>query len=194
MEDKRILKTRRNLKATLVRLLATLPFEKITVSELCRAGETSRITFYTYYEDKYALIEEMFDDYVREAVADYRRLQLENNPAHTALGGYDNMLECILNLYYNNLNFFAAVAPEKNPYLYSLFFRTVLSSVNSYVEDHRVQMPPKYSSRQTAALLCNGLWGVINECYHSASSPEEMRRSVKDMYHDILVSPVFRHA
>ena len=67
MEDKRIIKTRRNIKSTMIRILQTKPFEKITVSELCREGQISRITFYTYYDDKYALIDEMVADYIREA-------------------------------------------------------------------------------------------------------------------------------
>ena len=34
--DKRVVKTKRTIKRTLVELLATMPFEKITVTELCR--------------------------------------------------------------------------------------------------------------------------------------------------------------
>lgn len=49
MADKRITKTKRNIKNTVIKLLSNTQFEKITVSELCRIGEISRITFYTYY-------------------------------------------------------------------------------------------------------------------------------------------------
>lgn len=35
--------------------------------------------FYNYYSDKYALVEEMFEDYMNEALADYYALQKENN-------------------------------------------------------------------------------------------------------------------
>ncbi len=79
-EDKRVAKTKRNLKETMIELLQEMPFEKITVTELCRRGETSRITFYTYYEDKYALVNEMFADYIQEADQNYHDLQARNNP------------------------------------------------------------------------------------------------------------------
>ena len=66
MEDKRVIKTKRNLKRTMIEMICDMPFEKITVSELCRLGETSRITFYTHYDDKYDLAEEIFGDYVKD--------------------------------------------------------------------------------------------------------------------------------
>ena len=49
MEDKRITKTKKNLKYTLVDMLAEQPFEKITITELCSRTEISRITFYSHY-------------------------------------------------------------------------------------------------------------------------------------------------
>ena len=36
MEDKRVIKTKRNLKRTMIEMICDMPFEKITVSELCR--------------------------------------------------------------------------------------------------------------------------------------------------------------
>ena len=57
MTDIRIVKTKRHLKQALVKMLEDTPFEKLTVAELCRRAETSRITFYTHYDDKYDLTE-----------------------------------------------------------------------------------------------------------------------------------------
>lgn len=191
--DKRTIKTKRNLKLTLAKMLASQPFEKITVSQLCAIGETSRITFYTYYEDKYALAEDIFEDFVSEAVEDYHRLQGLNNAGNESMGGYMNMLDCILNLYYNHIDFFSETTSSKNPYLYSCFYRHIFRSVQDYVERHRKNIIPKYSAKQTAALLCNGLWGVINECYDSTKHPDAMRKAVTDMYTDILMSDIFIH-
>ena len=62
MEDKRIRKTKRNLKDTLVELLMEVPFEQISITELCKRADISRITFYSHYSDKYALVDEIFAD------------------------------------------------------------------------------------------------------------------------------------
>ena len=192
MEDKRITKTKRNIKKTLIELLGEMPFEKITVSELCRRGETSRITFYNYYDSKYALVEELFADAVEEATKDYHRMQDINNPEGSAVMGYHNMLDCILNLYTNNREFWSAVTAERNPYLNSSFSRLIFSSVDTYIRRHVTQIRPKYDSRQTAALICSGLWGVINECYAGTGFfSEDVRRNMHDMYQDILTSAIF---
>lgn len=137
------------------------------------------------------MVEELFQDYLNEAFEDYYRLEAENNPDKSAILGYYNMLDCILNLYDNNIKFFSVASSEKNPYLCSSFYHHIFYTVNSYVERRREQMPPKYSSRQTAALLCYGLWGVINECYKSGMEKKEIRKNVKDMYRDILMSNIF---
>ena len=191
MEDKRIVKTRKNLKDTMIALLQELPFEKITVAELCRRGQTSRITFYTYYEDKYALVEEMFTDYLREAGEDYHRLQAGNNPEKDGRIGYENLLACILNLYYNNLPFFSRTTPETNPYLFSVFFNHIFARVDSYLRRH-TRPVPNYSTREIAALLCNGFGGVISICHAERLSREEVCRRVGAMYQDILESGLFR--
>lgn len=191
MEDKRIIKTRRNLKETMIELLQEQPFEKITVAELCRRGQTSRITFYTYYEDKYALVEEMFSDYLLEAGEDYHRLQERNNPENDGIVGYENLLECILNLYYNHIAFFSRTTPNTNPYLFSVFFNHIFISVDDYLRRH-TRLVPNYTTKEMAALLCNGLWGVISICHSERLSDEEVRRRVRAMYYDILASKLFK--
>lgn len=175
----------------MIRLLATNPFEKITVSELCRQADTSRITFYTYYEDKYDMMNELFMEYTHEAMRDYRRLQNENNPEKDVLKGYYNLLDCILNLYYNNLPFFSTATAAQNPYLYSSFYNYIFDNLVEYIDCHQRQIVPKYSSRQTAALLSNGLLGVITECYFVGKPSPDTRNNIRSMYRDILASSIF---
>ncbi len=189
--DKRIVKTRKNIKETLIEVLQQTPFEKITVAELCRRGQTSRITFYTYYDNKYALINEMLADYIREADRDYHELQKMNNPTGDGLIGYENLLECILRLFYRNVRFFSHATPEENPYLFSAFFNHVVASVDDYLQRH-TKLVAQYPTRETAALLCNGLLGVINVCSQEKRAPGELRRIVRAMYNDILTSNLFR--
>lgn len=190
-EDKRVAKTKRNLKETMIELLQEMPFEKITVTELCRRGETSRITFYTYYEDKYALVNEMFVDYIQEADQNYHDLQARNNPGGDGFIGYENLLECILQLFYNNIRFFSHSTPEKNPYLFSVFFNHIFLSVDDYLQRH-TGLVARYSTKEVAALLCNGFWGVISICHSEKMSREAVCERVKAMYNDILLSDLFR--
>ena len=66
--------TKKNLKYTLVDMLAEQPFEKITITEALQPHtEISRITFYSHYSDKYALVDEMFQDMIVLGTKEYEK-------------------------------------------------------------------------------------------------------------------------
>ena len=52
MEDRRITKTKKALKEALIEMLDKETFEQISITELCRKADVSRITFYAHYSDK----------------------------------------------------------------------------------------------------------------------------------------------
>lgn len=190
MEDKRVIKTKRNIKATLIRLLGQTRFENISVAELCRVGQISRITFYTYYSDKYKLADELFADYISEARAEYARLQSENNQNDLPIIGYINLLDCILDLYFHHPDFFTHAMPEDSPYLYSMFYRHIFTAAVDYIERHP-SIHAKYGARPTAALLCNAIGGVIQEYSAAGLSGEPLRAQIKRIYYDLLRSDLF---
>ena len=120
MEDRRITRTKRSLKAAMTEMLAREDFEHISITELCRRADISRITFYSHYNDKYALLDDIFEDMLQIGTEDYYRRQREYNPAGKLAAGYVNMLDAILELYYNRFDFFQHTNPEKNPYLLNI--------------------------------------------------------------------------
>ena len=195
MEDKRITKTKRNIKATLTAILQEMPFEKISVAEICRRGDISRITFYAHYEDKYALAEEIFSDHMQEAQDKYHTLQAENNPKNNGFIGYQNLLDAILSLYYDNYAFFSPAGTsnfrsKENPYLFSSYFNRMYTSVDDYLRRH-TYLKPRFPFHQTAALICNGLFGVINSCVADHLSEAETRAVVRGIYAVLLSSDMF---
>ena len=75
MEDKRITKTKRALKSALLELLTTQAFDVISITELCKIANVSRITFYTHYKDKFALLDDIFNDMLIIGKEGYHRRQ-----------------------------------------------------------------------------------------------------------------------
>ena len=61
-EDLRIQKTRRDLRKSILNLLREKPLEKISVTEICDNAMINRMTFYKYYEDKFILLDDAFND------------------------------------------------------------------------------------------------------------------------------------
>lgn len=191
--DMRVVKTKKNIEGALIRLLNQKPFEKITVSEICREGMTSRITFYTYYQDKYALIDEMFVDYIKEADRNYHKIRDEVTTDRDSIDNYEIVLECILRLYYDHFDFFSHTSSAENPYLFSELHNHVFDSVVLYLTRHKA-LRPKYSTKQTAALLCSGFFGVINTCISEKMSEKKVREVAHAMFRDILMSDIFERA
>lgn len=189
--DSRIIKTKTGIKSALIRLLESSPFEKITVSDICRESITSRITFYTYYQDKYDLIDEMFDDYIKEADDNYHKMSKEQALGKNDIKNYELLLECILCLFYDNLDFFSHTNSKDNPYLFSEFYNHVYRNVEDYIVRH-TSLISNYPIPQTATLLCNGFFGVFHSCLREKLNEQETRKITSSMFKEIINSGIFR--
>lgn len=57
--DRRVRYTKHIIKKTLLELLQTTPYERVTVKELCQKADINRATFYSHYESLTVLMEEI---------------------------------------------------------------------------------------------------------------------------------------
>ena len=190
MEDRRITKTKKALKEAMVAMLDKETFEQISITELCRKAEVSRITFYAHYSDKYALADDIFNDMVELGTADYRRRQQENNPYNSLVAGYVNVLECILDLYYDRIDFFRHTDPDRNPYLAIRFYTLVLETVEMHTSHIRRKLQLKYSPKKIAGFVCFGMLGFVNESHREKTPLDEIRRQARELLTDLLRSGV----
>lgn len=191
MEDKRIRKTKKTLKTTLIQMLKEETFDQVSITELCKNADIGRITFYSHYSDKFALVDDIFADMQEIGYADYRRRQQEYNPSGSVVQGYVNVLDTILDLYYARFDFFRHTDPEKNPYLAFAFYNIVLDTVEqhtSHIEQRNLKL--KYSARKIAGFVCFGLLGFINECHQEKTPLEQIRGECRALLTDILRSDV----
>lgn len=60
--DKKSPKTDDLIQASLVKLLETNRFDKITIKDICDEALIGRSTFYNHYVDKYELLDKMIDE------------------------------------------------------------------------------------------------------------------------------------
>lgn len=186
MEDKRITKTKKSLKTALIEMLGKEDFEHVSITELCRKADVSRITFYSHYNDKYALLDDIFNDMLKAGTEDYYMRQRENNPRGHLVAGYVNMLDSILRIYYERYDFFRHTDPEKNPYLASRFYNIVLETVELHTDHVRRRLKLKYSPKKIAGFVCFGMFGFINECHVENTPLEQIRQEAEDLLTDIF--------
>ena len=195
MDNKRIQKTKRNLKKTLASLLSRKPFEAITVTELCENAETSRITFYAHYNVKYDLADEMIDDMVFSATSEFEVLQKENNPDNNLHRSAENVLDAILNLYTRYQNVFAHISRSESPYMYQLFYQKLQISVQHHTKKLCESLHTRHDFKRMAAFICDGMLGFIRECKKQKCSFETIRKDSKELLNRLLgAAPLFARA
>ena len=190
MEDKRIMKTKRSLKTAMIEMLSKEDFEHISITELCRRAEVSRITFYSHYSDKYSLLDEIFDDMIKIGTEDYYRRQEENNPSGRLAAGYVNMLDSILELYYDRFDFFQHTNPEKNPYLASRLYSIILDTVEMHTLHVKKRLRLKYSPKKIAGFVCFGMLGFVNESHQDKTPLAQIRQEARELMTDLLKSGI----
>ena len=84
--DLRIRKTEQAIKNAFIELRAKKPLEKITVKELCELALINKSTFYSHYEDIYALSESMEQETVESIIGSIDHLKdytTDNSDAFT---------------------------------------------------------------------------------------------------------------
>ena len=171
-------------------MLSKEDFEHISITELCREAEVSRITFYSHYNDKYALLDDIFNDMLQIGTEDYYRRQRENNPAGKLAAGYVNMLDAILEIYYDRFDFFQYTNPEKNPYLASRLYSIILETVEMHTLHVKKRLSLKYSPKKIAGFVCFGMLGFVNESHEENTPLEEIRREARVLLKDLIKSGI----
>ncbi|MDD4849917.1 MAG: TetR/AcrR family transcriptional regulator [Gemmiger sp.] len=79
--DLRVIKTRRAIKSAFLQLIQKKNLDKITVTELAKAAEINKGTFYLHYSDVYALYAELLQEQVGRIAAHSNNYeQMLDNP------------------------------------------------------------------------------------------------------------------
>lgn len=185
-QDKRILKTQKNLKLSLIKILSEKPFEKITVKEICKEAKTTRMTFYTHYNDKYDLLDAISEDIIKKAQNEYHKLQNENNQSKDSIISYCNFWDSILNTCYNNLDFFSQISSYKNPYLNLSFSKYLTKYLEIHARKRSDTLKPRYSFKKISGFLCSGILKFINQSNIEKCPPEKVQKDVKNILKGIL--------
>ncbi len=189
-EDKRILKTKRNLKNTLVELLNEKTFEQITVKEICERSQTSRITFYTHFADKYELLDSIFQEYLAFARNEYADLNKQNNPEKDPIQNYCNLLESILDLCLSTIPFLNHTFPSDGSYINTSFYHYLYKYVEHRVERESAYLEYKYSVSRIASFLTYGFWGYITKCKEESVPLEDAKKEARELLLSLLKNNV----
>jgi AcrR family transcriptional regulator len=84
-QDLRVLRTRRQLRGALLSLLGEKPFDRITVREITARAGTGYATFFRHYAERWALLNDLITDEIRELLNLAVPILRENGTRDSAL-------------------------------------------------------------------------------------------------------------
>lgn len=186
--DKRILKTKRGLKYALSEILKEKDFEKITVTEICERASTSRITFYTYYGDKYDLLEELLSDLHEKTIDRFRKLQTQNNENNDLAQGMMNLMDAMMAMSDETGQIDRKIL--SNPDLLLVYYRLLIDNINSIETDYLSHFTTQYPLPQLNAFLCVGLWAFLH-AGRTEENRDEIDRYAHQLISDLIDSRIF---
>ena len=187
--DRRIIKTKRSLKEALIELMNEKSFEKITVTEICDRAYTSRITFYTYYTDKYNLLHEIFMDQESKAEEKFAALQEQNNPQRDPAIGINNLVTILTGINIPGIKSSSYLL--RNTDLLFFYFKFLTENLEKLETEFADQMTTDYTLRNLNTFLILGLWGFIHADDQEDISEKTMNE-VCALIQDLMTSNIFR--
>lgn len=186
--DKRVLKTKRSLKEALFKLLQEKDFETIRTTEICEQALVSRNTFYNYYADKYALLEDCFSDYEETFRKQFDLRQQQNNPGHD-----HDIQKSFLNLidtFFDIEGPYQSISILSSFDLQALYYRAFMNILEHYEDKYSHLLNPEYDFKQLNSFLVLGFWGFIH------GNPSLDKKTVQDktrkLVLDLINSPIFQ--
>ncbi|HJD04670.1 MAG: TetR/AcrR family transcriptional regulator [Mediterraneibacter sp.] len=178
--DRRVRKTKSQLRAGLARLMQEKGIGEITVKELVNEVDINRSTFYLHYSDIPALLREIEDDMMEEMeravrehpikedstsrfIEDIFRVLNENREISRALIGPHGDLGFVRRieklLEENSSEFLAQLFPERvqdMKYFYSYCLNGCLGFVKTWLEDGEAK-PPEYAADLTFRMVVSSM-------------------------------------
>lgn len=97
--DRRVVKTKREIRRALVEALETKDIEKITIKEIAERADVDRKTVYNYYACVQDILEELEDDIVKELEEKTRDLRYEAENPLAIFEALTSLLQSNIELY-----------------------------------------------------------------------------------------------
>lgn len=89
--DLRVRRTQKLIREALIALIEERSFDALTVGEIAERAMVSRAAFYRYYQDKYDLVEKIFEEMMTAAVRDIEPLRHEAISLVDAESSWDDL-------------------------------------------------------------------------------------------------------
>lgn len=183
--DKRIIKTKRALKDALFSILKEKNFDSVTATEICKTADVSRNTFYNYYSDKYALLEDCFSDYEENFFKCYDAVQEKFNPENDKQKSFSNLID----VFFEIEDTYHTIPILSSFDLMEMYYRATMDILDCFEKKYVGSVNPAYDKKQLNSFLTLGFWGFIHG--NPRLSKKQVKENSRKLVLDLLESPIF---
>lgn len=193
-EDLRVQKTIEAIQSSFKQMVCEMPFDRITVKDLCQRARINKKTFYRYYHDLKDLLHETEEGYVRAYIDLIEGLRLPDDleritrafilfstsqdEAYEKIscnGDYLAVQAAMTDEVMTSRRLNTGALDQMSPSVASLFLEYVQSSslalYRQWVADGK-ELPPESLADLACSLVCNGAKGLLRD----QRGPEPMSR------------------
>lgn len=179
--DKRIIRTKKLIKRTMIELMQEKEVQNITVTDICNRADLNRGTFYTYHQDVYSLVSEIENEILDDIT------YILDSAAQSASGNSKvkernlmvrQILECfnrrrdVIKLVFGDRGYISFQQKLKS--LFITKFSQIIGMSNPVFEDHDGYL---------VVYITSGMIGIIQEWVQTGfqKSPEEIACIMMDI-------------
>ena len=180
-QDARVIRTKRDLRASLLALLKEQAFEKITVKTICDHASINKMTFYAHYQDKYDLL----DDLVRTMGEGVRDGAIGSMPIETEEDVAIAFGKLAATLLESHKDEILSVKRSGSTLGLAVFESAIEEIVNNLVKRIAELQPIKYAPSHVAAFLMGGFQKLILTVLEE---PELDKNALEEHFHDIVLA------
>lgn len=189
--DKRVYKTRKNLRQTLLKMMQEKPFAKITVKDICERANTSRITFYNHYGDKYELLDDVFEEIEQHLLQEFERLQKQKNANDDPVTSYQNLMDAILEIHDENRKIYQVSRNNGDMEVVLSYYHFLEHCIATIQNKYPGKLRMRYPRESMNAFLAMGMWAYFNSEEASKKPKETLRKETHALIVDLVNSNLF---
>ena len=191
-EDLRVVKTKKDIKDAMRKLLAEKEFDRITVTEICNEAMTSRITFYRYYGDKYDLLDDLFSDLGDQVLSHFKKIQ-EDKEDPSLAESMDDLLTCFLDAYYDIRDIIKNVSILNNAVLLYPYYHFMTGITETVLHKYKSTVIMTVPEERLMNFLVFGMLGFTHlSGARTDEEWDEVKREAHVVLDDFLKSGIIR--
>lgn len=176
-EDRRIRKTKKLLKESLIELMNEKKVKDITIKDITERADLNRGTFYLHYLDIYDLLSQIEDEIITNLTA----LLKTFNETQT-LSSYE-LLEQLFNYLYENKEIFRVLLYTNSDTQFLNKLQTLIKTMGLYTLQNVYKDSPPIVYTYFLSFISSGVIGMVEHWFENGMTltPSEMASMVDQM-------------